>query len=140
MIYVLTLSVLSLGSIFDIRTRKVPNWIFLCGIFLAIPFLWGNFNVFESFGGLGVSAMVLIPLYTFKLMGAGDVKLGFFLGFVTGVEITFFTLLFSLALASGISFCLFNFSQYRKGLPFIPFMLAGVPIATAIAPVVNVMG
>ena len=75
---------------FDLRQRRVPNWLSLAGAVAAIAALvldsqpfgigWGN-----AAGGAAVGFGVLLMLYATGLMGAGDVKfagaLGLWVGF-----------------------------------------------------------
>jgi len=77
----------AIAAIFDIRYRRIPNWLVLAGI--IIGFAW---NV-TSFGwqglgrasaGLGLGFVLYFPLYLLRARGAGDVKLLAAVGAVTG--------------------------------------------------------
>lgn len=70
----------------DIKTRKIPNWLILIGLAssLGIDIAFG-INDFSAWClGLFTAFGLFIPLYLFRTMGAGDVKLvamvGAFLG------------------------------------------------------------
>lgn len=71
----------------DIRERRIPNWLVLVGMTVGLVFhtgaQQGSGSGFALAGGaLGI--VVLFPLFAFKVLGAGDVKLigmtGIFLG------------------------------------------------------------
>ncbi len=77
----------AVAAIFDIRFRRIPNWLVLAGIVAG-----GVWNVYSSgFTGLGRSAAGLglgfalyFPLYLIRARGAGDVKLLAAVGAITG--------------------------------------------------------
>jgi prepilin peptidase CpaA len=65
---------------------RIPNRITLTGAAagLALALLPGGIGIWEAAGGLGVGLAMFLPMYFFRGMGAGDVKLmaaaGTFLG------------------------------------------------------------
>jgi prepilin peptidase CpaA len=75
------------AAIFDLRYRRIPNWLNLSAIVLGIGL---NVLVFEVHGfilallGLGCSLLVYVPLYLVRGMGAGDVKLMAAVGAIVG--------------------------------------------------------
>lgn len=70
------------AAIWDIRTRRIPNWLTLSGVLLGIGMNWFLyqpagpwFGLLLSIKGLALAFIVYIVLYTLHAMGAGDVKL-----------------------------------------------------------------
>lgn len=67
-----------LAAIWDIRTRRIPNWLTLSGVVLGVAlntFLYEINGLWFSLKGLGVAFGVYFVLYLLHAMGAGDVKL-----------------------------------------------------------------
>ncbi len=75
------------AAIYDIRFRRIPNWLNLSGMILGFGL---NAFFFQMHGtvtaGLGLLCAVAIymPLYLLRGMGAGDVKLMAALGSLVG--------------------------------------------------------
>jgi prepilin peptidase CpaA len=66
------------AAIWDIRTRRIPNWLTLSGVILSVAlntFLYEINGLWFSLKGLGVAFGVYFVLYLLRAMGAGDVKL-----------------------------------------------------------------
>jgi prepilin peptidase CpaA len=84
---VLMLLMVCLAAIYDIRFRRIPNWLVLSGLLLGL-----GLNVFLSewqglrlsLLGLGLASLIYFPLYLLRGMGAGDVKLMMALGSMVG--------------------------------------------------------
>jgi prepilin peptidase CpaA len=75
------------AAIFDLRWRRVPNWLTLSGLLLGIglnTFLFGSAGLWSSLQGLGLAFLIYCPLYLLRGMGAGDVKLMAAVGAVAG--------------------------------------------------------
>jgi len=67
-----------IAAIWDIRTRRIPNWLTLSGVILGVAlntFLFEIDGLWFSLKGLGVAFGVYFVLYLLHAMGAGDVKL-----------------------------------------------------------------
>jgi prepilin peptidase CpaA len=76
------------AAYFDLRWRRIPNW--LVGATIVLSFVWhawssGWNGLLMSGAGLLVAMALLLPLYLLKGMGAGDVK---FFGAI-GAAVTF---------------------------------------------------
>jgi len=93
----LTLTLLPLLSLFallgaavfhDVRARRIPNAVVFPGMLAALALhalvpagagLFapqpGGLGLLSALGGLGFGLAILMPMYVFRLMGAGDVKL-----------------------------------------------------------------
>lgn len=75
------------AAIFDIQSRRIPNWLVLAG--LVTGFVWNAFQTgwhgfLWSAEGLGVGFILYFPLYLLRARGAGDVKLLAAVGAITG--------------------------------------------------------
>lgn len=84
----LLLALLALAVWHDVRARRIPNAIVFPGALLALAlhaFLpagaglfgtpMGGLGIMSALGGLGIGLAILLPMYAFGLMGAGDAKL-----------------------------------------------------------------
>jgi prepilin peptidase CpaA len=83
---VLALLVLPAG-IYDIRWRRVPNWLTLPAILVGVSlnwFLYGTPGLWLSLKGMGLALLVYFPLFAIRAMGAGDAKLMAAVGSVAG--------------------------------------------------------
>ena len=84
--WLLAILVLTAGG-YDLRTRRIPNWLVLVGLLTGIAV---NVTVFEWEGlrasllGMGLAALIDIPLYALRAMGAGDAKLMMAVGAMVG--------------------------------------------------------
>jgi prepilin peptidase CpaA len=72
---------------FDIRYRRIPNWLVLTGI--VTGFAWNLYSSgWSGFGhaaaGLGLGFALYFPLYLLRARGAGDVKLLAAVGAIVG--------------------------------------------------------
>ena len=78
---------LTLAAVWDVRYRRIPNWLSLGGMAAGLV-LWTWHSGFSGFlasmSGLLLGGAFLLPFYIARGMGAGDVKLmgavGSFLG------------------------------------------------------------
>lgn len=75
------------AAIFDIRFRRIPNWLVLAGIVVGLA--WntsslGMSGLGRSAAGLGLGFALYFPLYLLRARGAGDVKLLAAVGAITG--------------------------------------------------------
>lgn len=71
----------------DIRWRRIPNWLILPALVMGlIGNLWlrGWPGVLLGLGGFALAALVYVPLFALKGIGAGDVKLMAALGMIVG--------------------------------------------------------
>ncbi|HET6789181.1 MAG TPA: prepilin peptidase [Aquabacterium sp.] len=71
----------------DVRTMRIPNWCVLSGAFsaLLIASMPGGLGLADALIGGAVGLALLLPLYIFRILGAGDVKLIAALGMFTGM-------------------------------------------------------
>lgn len=81
------LLVVGIAAVYDMRWRRIPNWVVLTGILLGIgsnTFLFEWAGLRFSLLGLGLAFVVYFPLYLLRGMGAGDVKLMASVGAMVG--------------------------------------------------------
>jgi prepilin peptidase CpaA len=77
-IYVLLLILVIPAAIWDLRTRRIPNWLTFGGVLLGVAlnwFLYENDGLIASLKGLALAFGIYFVLYLLRGMGAGDVKL-----------------------------------------------------------------
>jgi len=77
----------AIAAIFDIRYRRIPNWLVLAGI--NAGFVWnssvsGWSGLGRAAEGLGLGFALYFPLYLIRARGAGDVKLLAAVGAIAG--------------------------------------------------------
>src|SRR5215469_15665050 len=77
----------AVAAVFDIRYRRIPNWLVLTGIVAGL--LWnlsasGLSGLLHASEGLGLGFALYFPLYLIRARGAGDVKLLAATGAITG--------------------------------------------------------
>lgn len=93
-----------IGAIWDIRWRRIPNWLTLPGIGLGLALNWfldiPNANVWSSLKGMAVAFAIYFVLYLLRGMGAGDVKLMAAVGATAGIA-NWFGILFLTAMVGG---------------------------------------
>ena len=105
----LLLILLVASTWFDIKSRRIPNWLVLVGITASFGTqVLSGFGSVSTWGlGLLVGFGLFIPLYVFRAMGAGDVKLmavvGSFIGPNAAISAVFMTLIAGGVLALGVS-------------------------------------
>ncbi|HEX4136282.1 MAG TPA: prepilin peptidase [Bryobacteraceae bacterium] len=80
-------ALVAIAAIFDIRYRRIPNWLVLAGILVGLG--WnisssGWSGLARASEGLGLGFILYFPLYLLRARGAGDVKLLAAVGAVTG--------------------------------------------------------
>lgn len=109
----LLLTLVATAAWFDIKSRRIPNWLVLVGLISSfiLQTLFhsaGNFGGFKAWGlGLLVGFGLFLPLYMLHAMGAGDVKLmamvGAFLGPMAALGVVLTTLIVGGILALAVA-------------------------------------
>ena len=116
---------LGIGSVLDIKTREIPDWI---SVFIAL-FAVINFRP-ENLWGLVAAAIFFVTALVTGKIGGGDVKLIAALSLVCGLWGSFALLLFAqiamlVFYAGNYFFCKLNGKTADKSLPFVPFIFIG---------------
>ena len=116
---------LGIGSIMDIKTREIPNWISVIIALLAII----NFRLKNLLGIIVAVIFFSVALVTRKI-GGGDVKLIAALSVVCGLWGSFALLLvaqIAMLIFYGVSVILQKLrgKTADKALPFVPFIFIG---------------
>jgi len=79
--------VVAVAAIYDIRFRRIPNWLVLAGLVLGIAlntFLFEWAGLVFALKGFAFAFVIYFPLYLLRGMGAGDVKLMAAIGSIVG--------------------------------------------------------
>lgn len=84
----LLVSLLGLAVAYDVLQRRVPNWLVLAGLIAGAGFSYfsaqagevypadgSGLGLYKSLMGALAGLAIMLPLYVFRVMGAGDVKL-----------------------------------------------------------------
>ena len=75
------------AAAYDLRQRRVPNWLVLAGLILGIAmntFLFETDGLWSALKGAGLALLIYVPLFALRAMGAGDAKLMAAIGAITG--------------------------------------------------------
>ena len=81
-------SSITLSIFFDIKERRIPNWITIPGILIGLVLnsLFGLAQLLQSFLGLAAGIGIMIVPFALGWLGAGDVKLFGLMGALLGVR------------------------------------------------------
>lgn len=105
---VLLMLIVSTAAVFDIRSRRIPNWLTLSGIILGfalnavLAYPWPLEGLKHSGLGLVFAFAVYFVLYLIHAMGAGDVKLMAAVGAILASPFGWFKLFIVTALIGGV--------------------------------------
>ena len=117
------------AAVFDVRYRRIPNWITVGGALAGLAMNWfldqGRPGLFRSaLAGLGLAFGIYVALYALHAMGAGDVKLMAAVGAVVGWE-NWFGIFIATALVGGVMSLILIASRgrVRKTLFNVGFIL-----------------
>ena len=104
-IEVALLALLVGAAIYDVRYRRIPNWLTVAGVVagLLLNFLIGppEGGIVFALKGLAAGFGVYLALYAIRAMGAGDVKLMAAVGALAGWE-RWFGIFFVAAIVGGV--------------------------------------
>jgi prepilin peptidase CpaA len=130
----LLLVLVVVAAVFDLRFRRIPNWLVLAGLAVSL----GHHTLskygggFSAWGwGLAVGLGLFLPLYMLRAMGAGDVKLMATVGSFLGAGAAFTTILLTLAAGGclAVVYALLG-RQLKKLLANVWFMLTDIVVRT----------
>jgi prepilin peptidase CpaA len=119
------LTLVAIAAIYDMRYRRIPNWLTLAGIIGGIAmntFLgWDNPNrwagLIFALKGMGLGFIAYFALFALRAMGAGDVKLMAAVGAMAGWE-NWFGIFILTAVMGGILAVLVSIAKKRLGTTF----------------------
>jgi prepilin peptidase CpaA len=135
------LTIIGLGALFDIRERRIPNWIILLGITSGVILggLQDSAHLIVAVAGFFAGILALMIPFAFGWMGAGDVKffaaVGAFLGYKTLPRVFFYSCIVAgiialTAMALGQA-RQSSFKQFLVECKYMLFLLpAGIPGST----------
>jgi len=96
LIWILTLALTLSAALLDWRSRRIPNWLTMSGLFLGIvvhAVLSGWHGIRFALEGASLGLAVLFPLVLLRGLGAGDWKLIGAVGAMLGPVLLLFVLL-----------------------------------------------
>jgi prepilin peptidase CpaA len=116
------------AAIWDLKSRRIPNWLSLTGILCGIAlnsFLYGWSGLKESLEGMGTAFAVYFVLYLVRAMGAGDVKLMAAVGAFVGPGNWFMIFLITAVLGGVIALAVLAWrKRLRKTFDNVLFIVA----------------
>jgi prepilin peptidase CpaA len=101
-IWTVTLLLTCLAALWDLRSRKIPNWLTLSGAVAGVTLhavFDGWHGVRFAFAGMGLALALLLPLVYLRALGAGDWKLMGAVGAFLGWQLSLFVLFGSILVA-----------------------------------------
>jgi prepilin peptidase CpaA len=78
-----------IAAVTDLKRREIPNWLSLGGIVAGIAlngWLAGLPGLKTAGAGLGLAALIFIPLFIMRWLGGGDVKIMGAIGALAGPQ------------------------------------------------------
>ena len=111
-------AVVALATYFDLKSRKIPNWISYGTICISLFYFDRLYVIFVFIG-------ILVALAFGKYIGAGDIKLSVAMAIWSHIlNLSQYWIYFALLIAG--LWALFN---RRERVPFAPFIAAGLLLA-----------
>ncbi|MGO9123396.1 MAG: prepilin peptidase [Terriglobales bacterium] len=129
-VWLLPALVAAIAGFTDWRSRRIPNWLTICGLVLGIlvnSLTRGWLGAKDSLLGAGLGLVLLLPFVLMRSLGAGDWKLVGALGAFLGPS-RLITVLFATVLVAGLMALVLVIWKRRLGqtLRNIARMLAAV--------------
>jgi len=125
--------VVVIAAVYDVRYRRIPNWLTLSGVLLGLGVNWwvgsqlgsdAGFGVLRALKGLGLAFVIYFPLYILRGMGAGDVKLMSAVGAIAGAANWFGIFILTNILGGIVAVCLLlSKGRLRNSLGNLGYML-----------------
>ena len=124
-IEVILLTLVVGAAIYDVRYRRIPNWLTVSGVvagiamntFLAWPGPQRWSGCFFALKGMALGFGLYLLLYAIRAMGAGDVKLMAAVGAMVGWE-NWFGIFIITALVGGLMAVILSVAKKRLGKTF----------------------
>jgi len=117
-IQVLVALIVLVAGIYDIRYRRIPNWLVLPALpvgFALNAFLYGLAGLKIAGLGFGLAVLIYMPLYIVRGMGAGDVKLAAALGSLVGWQNWLLLFIFAALIGGVLALVLMlAYGRFRK--------------------------
>lgn len=107
--------VVVIAAVYDIRYRRIPNWLTLSGILAGFglnALLYGVSGLAIAGKGMGLAFCVYFFLYLLHAIGAGDAKLMAGVGAIAGAANWFLIFIFT-ALLGGVFAIILLFAKHR---------------------------
>lgn len=112
------IAVVALATYFDLKFRKIPNWLTYSAV--GLSFIW-----FSSFHLVIITLGLLVALALGKFIGAGDIKLAVAIAIWAHIlNWSQYWIYFSLIIGG-----LAGLVYQRKSIAFAPYMAAGLALA-----------
>jgi prepilin peptidase CpaA len=131
---VLGILVITAGA-FDLKYRRVPNWLVLAGLVLGMGLntaLFGLPGLWLALKGMGLGLLIYFPLYALRAMGAGDAKLMAAVGSIVGPANWFVIFLITGILGGVVAIVtLVSRSRLQKSLGNVKLVLTSLAHGTA---------
>lgn len=103
---VIPTAVASVAALFDIKFRKIPNWLTLGAVALGVAVQVarsGASGLPIALGGAALGLAVLLPFYFIRAIGAGDAKLLAGLGALMGPQVLVSVMIYAAIVGGAIS-------------------------------------
>jgi prepilin peptidase CpaA len=84
---ILLAALVIVAAVFDLRTRRIPNWLCAAGFIGGFGFqiaLSGWAGARQAALGAGLALLIYVPLFALRALGGGDVKLMAAVGAIAG--------------------------------------------------------
>jgi leader peptidase (prepilin peptidase)/N-methyltransferase len=131
--YIMILTVLMVViSLIDIHSHIIPNVLITLGFGLAIGFNLNNpENLMNSAISMAIIIIIFLAFYIgFKgKLGAGDIKLAAFAGFITGYPEVFIAIFLFGLLSVVVTLVYYKFKKAAQTVPYAPVLAIGCLIS-----------
>ncbi|MGM0941699.1 MAG: A24 family peptidase [Bacillota bacterium] len=105
---------LGVAAFYDIKYSRLPNWLNVSGAMVGLLFhlFFNQLDwLLNSVFGLLAGGGIMLVLYIFKAIGAGDVKLFAAIGAISGVLFTLYSIMYSIIFAGFIAIIILLFTK-----------------------------